>query len=245
MRHTLYWHRGPASGRPPTIGEIIEIDGDEAMHGVKAKRLREGEVCRACDGAGVVLLGEVIEAKRSRLRLRIDEARFEAPTTPRLEVCSATPKGQRLEKMLDMLAQCGVAVWRPLVTRRGVVEPGAHKLERAERISIEALKQCGRAHLMRIEGDIGLEEALDDADGTRVVVADGTGDSGAWEGDAERVRVLVGPEGGFSDEELALVRERGARVARLGPHVLRIEAASVLASGWVMHTSGDGAVPGA
>jgi 16S rRNA (uracil1498-N3)-methyltransferase len=236
MRHTLFWQRGADAGSPPSIGDAIELVGDEAMHAVKSKRLREGDACLVCDGAGVVATCAVVRATKSRVELAVEGAEVVEAATPRVEVWGATPKGQRLDKMLDMLAQCGCALWRPMSTERGVVEPGAHKLERAERISVEALKQCGRAHLMAIGEEASFADALDAGAGTRVVVADAGGTSAAWgsDGGTACVRLLVGPEGGFTPAEMALARERGAAVVRLGVHVMRIETASVVGCAWAM-----------
>lgn len=239
MRHTLYWEREEGAGTLPDTGELIELVGDEAMHAAKSKRLREGDGCLLCDGAGVVASCVVVEARKSRVVVRVEGAAVRPAPTPRVEVCGATPKGQRLDKMLDMLAQCGASCWRPLVTSRGVVEPGAHKLERARRISVEALKQSGRAHLMAIGEEIAFEEALE---GARVVVCDGSGASGEWRvaSGADHVRVLIGSEGGFTPEEMTLARERGAEVVRLGAYVLRIETAAVVATGLLMSGSVGG-----
>lgn len=233
MRHTLYWDRGPAAGTPVEAGTPIEITGDEATHVAKSKRLREGEHVRAVDGRGLVTLCAMTATTKSCVHLEVVEAAIEAPVRPMIEVCTATPKGQRMDKMLDMLGQCGAAAWRPLTAERGVVEPGANKLDRARRISVEAMKQCGRAHAMVIDTEIGFEEALR-FDGL-LVIAEAGGvpphEVGSLHGP---VRLLVGPEGGFTDEERTLAREARAVSMRLGVHVLRIETAAVVGVGGLM-----------
>ncbi|MEM1423489.1 MAG: 16S rRNA (uracil(1498)-N(3))-methyltransferase [Planctomycetota bacterium] len=236
MRHTLYWERDPSDREPPPIGGTIEVGGDEAMHATKSKRLREGDGCVVCDGAGTLASCVVERATKSRVTLRVDGVERAMPASPRVEVFGATPKGQRLDKMLDMLGQCGCALWRPLTTARGVVEPGAHKLERARRIGVEALKQSGRAHLMAIGGEASFEEALAPDEGVTILLADG---EGVWRpptfGEVTHtVRVLVGPEGGFTPGERATALERDAGLVRLGVHVMRIETASVVATAWAM-----------
>ena len=244
MRHTLYWDRHSEGGTPPPNGQVVEIAGDEAMHATKSKRLREGDGCVVCDGAGVVVSGVVVRATKSRVEVEVVSSEVVAPLRPRVEVFGATPKGQRLDKMLDMLGQCGCALWRPLSTSRGVVAPGAHKLERARRISVEALKQSGGAHLMAIGEEVSFTDALTPTPGTRIVLADGTGEQavrGLGEG-VGTVRLLVGPEGGFTDEERAMALEQGrATCVSLGPLVMRIETASVVGAAWAMGLGSAGA----
>lgn len=99
---------------------------------------------------------------------------------------------------------------------------------RLERHAVEAMKQCGRAWVLEIGDAVSFEEALrgDDVD---VVVADASGDRYEASGGRE-IRVLVGPEGGWTTEELASARASGARVCSFGRHVMRIEVAAVVAA---------------
>ncbi len=241
MAHTLYWERDPASAgaAPPAPGESITITGEEAAHAAKSKRLRPGDGLRVTDGAGLVCLAIVERTTKSTLELTIEAAELVPAIMPRVEVCSAAPKGQRLDKMLDMLGQTGAASWRPLATDLGVVEPGANKLARAERIAVEALKQSGGGHAMQIEGEVPFAEALEAPEGTTVLIADASGanlsaEGGAGVGSAACVRLLVGPEGGFTERERALAESSGARAVRLGPRILRIETACVIGAGLLL-----------
>ena len=109
---------------------------------------------------------------------------------------------------------------------------------------LEALRRDGLFRPLRVlesaqapEVEIGgrarFEEAIRSAPGVRLVVADASG--GAWRAaEAERIRLLVGPEGGWTAEELAAARGAGAEVARFGAHVMRIETAAVVACGMLV-----------
>jgi 16S rRNA (uracil1498-N3)-methyltransferase len=234
MRHTFF------SPEIPADSPELVITGDEAAHAAKSKRLREGDDARVIDGQGTVALTTVVGSRKSTLTLAITERWTEPPTRPQVHVFGATPKGQRLDKMLDMLAQAGAASWRPLETKLGVVEPGANKLDRAQRIAIESAKQCGRAHLMTVAPTITWRDALHPEDDTLrdapLVLArqDGAAQPPDILRNAPAVRLLIGPEGGFTPEELDDADRAGATRVCLGPHVLRIETASVLGVGWVM-----------
>jgi len=223
----------------PAPGEMIRIEGPEAHH-ARVKRLARGDAVELLNGEGLVVRGEVAgEPARGRaeplLELAVHEAAHHPPPSPRVEVCAAPPKGARLETMVDMLSQVGAARFCPLTTARSVVEPGEGKLERLTRIAVESAKQCGRAWLLEITRPMDFEEALS-AEDARLLIADVSGDAlgesaGAFAGAGRPLRVLVGPEGGWTEEELGRARAAGASVVRLGPYTMRIATAAIVAAG--------------
>lgn len=224
--HAIYLDAGGLSG------DRITVEGEEARHALRVKRVREGDVVRVLDGCGGVAECRVIGAGRS-LELEVIERRAAAPTAPAVHVYSATPKGPRLDQMIDELSQAGAASWRPLGTKLGVVDPGEGKTERARRIAREASKQSQRAWVMRIEAKAALQEALSQAEGEAIIVADGSGAPYRATG-AAAVRLLVGPEGGWTEAERAAARAAGAVFASFGPHVMRIETAAVVGTGVIL-----------
>jgi len=222
-RHTLYIDDRPLPDAP---GEHILIEGDEAKHAIRVKRVIEGDLIRLLDGKGGVLLTRVVDARRT-LQLVVESFDHESKPRLMLEMATASPKGPRLDKMIDMLGQVGATQWRPLSTKRGVVEPGSNKIDRMERICCESAKQSLRAWPMTIGSPLSFQSALATDDGLRLVIADASG--GDYQsGGAGRVRALVGPEGGWTDDELRAAQSAGAQVVSLGPHVLRIETAAVV-----------------
>ncbi len=242
-RHAMYVGVGGVR-EPETV-----VEGAEGEHAAKVKRLRAGDGVELFDGAGVVGVGVVAEVRRSVVRVRVESVeRFER-VRPAVEVWGATPKGPRLEKMLDMLSQAGAASWCALHTKHGVVDPGEGKRERAERVVMESLKQCRRAWLMEIGEKSGMDAALEAGDGVDVVMADASG--GAYErsgtggvGGAERVRLLIGPEGGWHAQEVESARRAGARIVSLGPHAMRIETAAVVGVALILNAEGAGRYTG-
>lgn len=181
------------------------------------------------------------------LHIVVEQARTADRTVPWLEILTATPKGGRADDMIDQLSQAGAAAWGALETEHGVVDPRETKLARLERIARESSKQCGRAWTMEVRGKMALTEALRfshpfplshpttraDAARAEIIIADASGEAYTPSG-AAAIRVLVGPEGGFTPAELDAARSVGARIARFGPHIMRIETAAVVAAGVIM-----------
>ncbi|MEM1071715.1 MAG: RsmE family RNA methyltransferase [Planctomycetota bacterium] len=221
-------------------GRELVVTGEEAHHAVRVKRLEPGAPVELVDGHGRVGTGtheSVVKLGKKdgwALRVRVDSVSVVEPHAPEVRVVGAVPKGPRLETMIDQLAQVGAASWRPLVTARSVVDPRGGKLDRLERVSLGALKQSGRAWALRIERGQHLSSVFEGAEGARVVAADASGERYEPVGDGRPVTLLVGPEGGWTDAELAAVRKRGAEVVRFGVHVMRIETAAVAAAAIVL-----------
>lgn len=222
----------------------LSISGDEAHHAARVKRLAAGDPVQVLDGRGAIASGTITAIDKDRgqwrLHLTIHDASRVDPPRPRLEVLSAAPKGGRLEDMIDGLSEVGAASWSLLHTDRGEVDPRPARLDRLARTAMESSKQCGRAWLLEVAHGVGLTEALKEAGpGVGTVIADASGEPYRASG-AQRIRVLVGPEGGWSAAELDRARRAGAAVARFGGHTMRIETAAVAAAAIILHTETGG-----
>jgi 16S rRNA (uracil1498-N3)-methyltransferase len=231
-----------AAGISASVGEEMVIEGDEAHHAARVKRVSVGELVEVLNGRGLIVEGRV-EAIRKKARgdgwevaIRVVHERHLEPDSPRIEVWSAVPKGDRFEEMIDQLTQVGVAQWSPLHSARSVVDPRLGKMQRVARRAAEASKQCGRAWELELGIGGGITEALAATD-SRIVVADASGVPFCQTG-AARIRVLVGPEGGWDTSELEQVQAAGAIVAQFGRHVMRLETAAVVAAAVVGATEG-------
>ncbi len=232
---------------PDPADPIVAIEGEEARHAARVKRLEPGEPVEVLSGEGLVGIGEVAGIERVakgawRLLVRVERTEAHEPVRPMIEVCCAPPKGARFEEMVDQLSQVGAASWRALdCTRAGEKPPREGKLDRARRVAMEAAKQCGRAWTLRIDEPLRWREALAGEDGLRIVAADASGEGvRTLEGlrGAERVRLLVGPEGGWTPDELDEIRRAGAGVVRFGPHIMRIETAAVVGCSGILSVFG-------
>jgi 16S rRNA (uracil1498-N3)-methyltransferase len=144
-----------------------------------------------------------------------------------LRVAAPLPKGDRAHFLLEKLTELGVTSFIPLRTRRSVVHPGEGKRDKLERIVIEASKQCGRNRLLEIEPlvDWGIYCSQQDLPAVRWLAHRGGTDR--LEAGPRDTVLAVGPEGGFTDEEIEAARQNGWSLVDLGPTTLRVETAAM------------------
>jgi 16S rRNA (uracil1498-N3)-methyltransferase len=220
-------------------GTPVTILGDEAHHAARVKRLVTGDPVEFLDGRGhraLAVIRDITKAGSSKhpewlLVCDIQQLTIDPPPRPRVEIWAAPPKGERLEDMIDGLGQVGAAAWCPLLATRTVVDPREGKLARLARVAAETAKQSGRSWTLEL-GTGGAPHAAITPD-ARVIIADASGTPYSPSG-AELIRVLIGPEGGWTDDELRDLRAAGATLARFGPHVMRVETAAIVAAAAVI-----------
>jgi 16S rRNA (uracil1498-N3)-methyltransferase len=219
---------------PLTAGPV-SLSKEEAHHGRSVLRLDEGDDLRLCDGAGSVGLARVTAIGRHSLDCEVAEVSQPQPPAARLlTVAVAPPKGSRFEDLVRALTELGVGAIHCIETERSVRQPN---LERAQRVAGEALKQCRGAHLPSLR--VGCPLPLSDENGGELVILDPQGGPAAA-GAPRATTLVIGPEGGLTDEERKRLIAAGASSVRLGGHVLRIEtaacaAAAVWATTWEHH----------
>lgn len=219
-----------------TPGQRIEIEGDEAHHAARVKRVRPGERLLLLDGSGhhATAILQAVTGSKSKplLRMHLDEIRHAEPIRPELEIWAALPKGDRLDRMIDQITQLGVSRFRPLLCQRSQRKDASIRPEKLARIADEAIKQCHRPWRLEIDDPIPFPQAINDPD---AVVADASGTPWSPDSDPHPRRViLIGPEGGWSNTERGSFVEAALPVRRFGRFVLRIEAAAAAASAIVM-----------
>jgi 16S rRNA (uracil1498-N3)-methyltransferase len=223
---------------PPVAGRAVLL-GDEARHLAKVLRAKPGDRVTLFDGSGRSWEARVATIGRGEVALEVGEPRESPPVRPpAITLAVALPKGERQKWLVEKLTELGVARLVPLVTERGVAAATAGAIERLERGVIEACKQCGRDRLMDIAAPLTVAEIVAATPAGSVgIVADPAGgplDGIGWR-QAEQVIGLVGPEGGFTAEELASATAAGWPQVALGAHVLRIETAAVALAARLQH----------
>lgn len=210
----------------------VTLDGAEAHHLAAVCRVSPGCIISLFNGDGREYQARVISVAKRSVELAIEASTApprELPFT--LEIAAPLPKGDRGHFLIEKLTELGVAAFVPLECRRTVVHPGEGKIEKLQRYVIEASKQCGRNVLMRIGPAATWTSYCVPRTAERRWLAHPGGDVSRGKAQpGEAVRVAIGPEGGFTDEEVRLGVERGWERLSLGPRILRVETAAIVAA---------------
>jgi len=224
-------------------GGSAVISGEDALHLIRSLRVRPGERVTVCDQKGSDYLCEVSSFSGDTVLLRVLERRAnDTEPSARIILYQALPKGDKLEFILQKAVELGAARIVPVESRYCTVRAESFYKKRAryERIILEAAKQCGRGVVPELGDVLPLDRAVEEM-GCGLVFYEGGGqrvDKLLREGERE-VALLIGSEGGFSQEEIALCEASGVARATLGKRILRCETAPLAALTLVLHALGE------
>ena len=207
-------------------------------------RLSPGATLEVFDGQGGVYPARVAPAGDELL---LGDRRERAPPIASIQLAFALARGERNDLVVQKATELGVARLSPFEAARSVVrlspDRGLARTRRWERIAGEASRQCGRADVPAVDAPGSLETVLAAAppEARRILLWEGGGEPFAEvvERSAPWHQLVVGPEGGFAPEEVEAALRAGARLATLGPRVLRFETAAIAAVALLQHLAGD------
>jgi len=221
--------------QPLAAGIGVEVDGTYLG---AVLRLRPGDAVKLFDDRTGEWLAQIAEAGRKRLTLIVEERLREREAVPDLWLLFAPIKRGRIDWLVEKATELGVARLVPVVTRRTIVD--RLNLDRLRAHAIEAAEQCERNALPELAEPRKLDALLkawpeartlyfaDEAGGAPFAPAPGP------------AAILIGPEGGFTDEERAAIRALPqARPVSLGPRILRADTAALAAVSLWMGSAGD------
>lgn len=219
------------------VGDAVRVEGDEAHHAVAVRRLRVGERVVLTDGAGAAVVGTVASTGKRLFEVTVETLTRTDPPSPEVVVVQAIPKGDRGELAVEVLTEIGVARVVPWAAARSVAvwkgERAAKSLARWRATAREAAKQARRPWFPEVDEMASTDEVaalVADADLALVLhEAAATPYADLPVPGAGRLLVVVGPEGGLTDEEVATFAAAGAVPVRLGAEVLRTSTAGVAA----------------
>ena len=234
------------------IGDEIVIAGEEAHHIIRVLRLGPGHSVSISDGKSVESLGVIsdIDIRDTKIKIKILDQNKSKETKPFITLLQALPKGEKFDWIIQKSTEIGVSKIIPVITQRTIVNILPSKLERRmerwNKIAIEAAKQSLRMDIPQIgelstfdaslrevekhhlsiipweqEKELSIRKALKSIDGT-----------------VTKVAVFIGPEGGFSPEEVKKAKEMGAVSVSLGPRILRTETAAIAVCSILMYELG-------
>lgn len=225
MPHRFFLANLPESG-------TAVLEGLEAHHLLHVLRASPGDVVELFNGAGLVAKAEVVKAGRRDIDLRVLESQREEPSARQLIIGTAVPKGDRFDWLIEKATELGVTKIVPLTTERSVVDPRDSKLDKLRQTVIAACKQSGRNYLLELAPVTSwsnfVKETLSQSHSFIAHPERGApAMSTALLGDHSQIAFAIGPEGGFTDGEVALAIEHKVIPISLGPLILRIETAAI------------------
>ena len=233
--------------------EEITLEGDDLKHLSQVLRLRPGDTIHVFDGSGIEYEASIISSDKSRAIARINTS-FQNKTEPetRVTLFQGVPKGEKMELIIQKGVELGVHSIVPVITSRTVVKlnkkDSEKKAERWTKISIEAAKQCRRAYVPQILEPISFDEALTKAEDFSAVLL-------LYENEGKKclkerlkcyninkikdIALFVGPEGGFTLEEVRNYTDKGYDIVSLGKRILRVETATISVLSIIMYEMGE------
>ncbi len=213
---------------PLALGSL-ELDGPEAHHMAHVRRFGVGDLVTLFNGDGHEYEAQIVTVGKKRVDLKILEQQTPQREWPfAIHVAAALPKGDRADFLIEKLTELGATSFTPLHTERSIVKADDGKVEKLQRAVIEASKQCGRNVLLQVNAAQVWGEWCRQQSGARWLAH--TVDAVPLRHDGTSpVCVALGPEGGFTSDEVALAVAAGWRVGSLGPRILRIETAALAA----------------
>ena len=221
------------------IAPTVTVTGDELHHAVRVVRVRPGEEVELFDRAGSLAKGVVESIERDEAVIRAGEAIPSRESPFAIHLAMAVIQLEKFELVLQKATELGVRSFIPLVTEHVELRPERYsgKAERWSKIVFEAVKQSGRSVVPVIENPTPFEDALR-REGSKILFDADTPPS-ATQQPSNSATLFIGPEGGWSPDELRLAAESGCLFERLGPRRLRAETAAIAATAVVASRLGD------
>ncbi len=221
------------------------LSKEESAHALRVLRMSAGDACQAIlDGE---LYAAQIQDANEPVTLFLAEKLPTTEAAVRITLYQGLPKGDKMEFILQKCTEIGVHRFVPVLFGRCVVKwdkkDNEKKLPRWQRIVQEAAKQSGRAVMPEVEAPITLKELFNRVESHDQVLVPweeekGNGIRKKWQG-AQDVAIVIGPEGGMDEKEVAVLQEKGAAAVTLGPRILRTETAGMAAAVSLLTLSGD------
>ncbi|MFC4729608.1 16S rRNA (uracil(1498)-N(3))-methyltransferase [Coralloluteibacterium thermophilus] len=231
---------------PLAVGAQVRLDADTSAHLLRVLRLQPGQPCVLFNGDGQDYTARLVDAERRGAGVEVIAVAPAAPESPlRIVLAQALARGEKMDLILQKATELGVAAVVPVVSERTEVKLGAERLDKRmahwRGVIASACEQSGRARLPHLaeprplaafaaDAPAGLRLALDPDGATSLAALDAT---------PTDVVLAIGPEGGFSERDLATLGAAGFAGLRMGPRILRTETAGLAAIAALQALRGD------
>lgn len=222
----------------------VNLSGDDVKHITRVLRLTVGDNIMICDGEGTDYLCSISECGKDFVIADIiEKTGCKTESKVKITLYQGLPKGDKMDYIVQKCVELGVCKIVPVVMKRTVVKvkEGSNKNARWQRIAEEAAKQSERGIIPIIGDTISYSDMLDSLGEDSLTIL-------AYENEkttslknvlssckTDKINIIIGPEGGFEEQEVLLAQDRGSKVVTLGNRILRCETAPVALVSAVMY----------
>lgn len=216
-------------------GDRIQLSEEESHHVRNVFRLQRGAEIQLTDGTGQIFLGRIEEIGIKIVTVFLEKQLPSTASNQIIILWQGLLKGEKMDWLVQKATELGLAELRPFVSSRCVARiTDRDKANRWQRISDEAMKQCGRADQMKIFPPVAFNDAISHPQEGIKILFDKRdekplSDLRAGLRGQQKIHLMVGPEGGLTEEEVAQVTSLGFTTTSLGPLTLRSETAALAA----------------
>lgn len=206
----------------------FRITGEEIRH-VKVKRLRKGDCIVGLDGSGGEYKGRIEKIESDAIVCRIDEKIIHAPPERKIYLCIGIIKSGAMSLVCEKAAEFGVWEIIPVDSRYSNRRLTDKEIEHLNRVALSGMKQSGRYHATRVRSATGFMDVLNEFAGKNIRIADQEGIPALDIDIKDDSLIFIGPEGGFTDEEVDKIVSAGGKKFSFGSYRLRSETAAIAA----------------
>ena len=217
---------------PTTVGATYEFNNDDANHAIRVLRIGTGEIFNLSDGAGAWATVQVLTVAKKSMQVKVVETGYQDPLETHFTVIQAIPKGDRIKEAIEMCTEGGVdriVMWKSARS----IGKSDDKIEKLQTTAREASKQSRRFRIPEVIGVAATNAVVDQiAQADLAIVFHESATMKVSEIVApgcKKVAIIIGPEGGLTDEEIDTFAAAGAKVALMGRPVLRSAHAGLAA----------------
>ncbi|WP_138204752.1 16S rRNA (uracil(1498)-N(3))-methyltransferase [Haloimpatiens lingqiaonensis] len=234
------------------IDGLVTIVDEDVKHIYKVLRLNPGDKICINNCSGQEYLAEIIEINKKEVKAQILENMDTDNESPiNVTIYQGLPKAAKMDLIVQKNTELGVKEITPVMTERVVVKGELKeykKVDRWNRIALEACKQSKRSYIPKINNPLGFNNMLEELCKFQLVVVpyenkEGYGIKKLVEDiknlPVKDVAIIIGPEGGFEEREISKLEEIGAHIVTLGPRILRTETAGFTCLSLIMYELGD------
>lgn len=226
------------------------IEGDDVKHIYKVLRLSDGEEVSINNCDGKEFLGEIEEVNKKQVKVKIiKEIPLNNESAIEVHLFQGLPKAAKMDFIVQKTTELGVKSVTPVVMKRVVVNGTKdYKVDRWNRIVLEACKQSKRSLIPSVNKPCEFNEMLIQLKSMDLIVVPYENEKGYGlkkafkeidKNEMKKIAIVIGPEGGFEEEEINMLKDIEAKIVTLGPRILRTETAGFTALNIIMYEIGD------